>query len=168
MSAPAYFSYDPHRNLIIWTDPSSQAMNIARYPFRTDQTKQTDPLLLRTVYRNLADADFYTTATDITAIYPKIPVGIYLDKGSTSAFWSNTSECYGNGNCLGLEGNWECECKTGTGNCNPGSKQCPKGYAWFNKPSIDDVAHDAVVECSNMGICDHFTGECSCRFGFEV
>lgn len=51
------------------------------------------------------------------------------------------------------------------GNCI--AKSCPKGPAWFNKPSVDNLAHDVEVECSNMGLCDHITGLCKCRDGYE-
>ena len=33
---------------------------------------------------------------------------------------------------------------------------------------MDEIAHDVVMECSNMGLCDRKTGACQCRIGYEV
>jgi hypothetical protein len=33
---------------------------------------------------------------------------------------------------------------------------------------VDEIAHDEQLECSNMGLCQRQTGQCSCRPGFEV
>jgi hypothetical protein len=38
----------------------------------------------------------------------------------------------------------------------------------WHKPVGENTAHDELVECSNMGRCDRFSGQCSCRPGFEV
>ena len=51
------------------------------------------------------------------------------------------------------------------GNCR--HKYCPKGPAWFHEPVADDIALDELIECSNMGICNHHTGQCTCRTGYE-
>ena len=141
-------------------------MNIARFPYRTDMPRELDPLAYRTVYMDLENKKLYTNGTNVKLIYPKMPVGMYLDKGSVSHLWDYTSECYGHGVCAGLVGNWECQCFGGySGNCNSG-RSCPTGHAWFHKPTVDNIAHDDVVECSNMGICDRSTGDCTCRDGF--
>ena len=38
----------------------------------------------------------------------------------------------------------------------------------FAEPIVNDIAHDQLVECSNMGVCNHVTGVCQCHPGFEV
>jgi hypothetical protein len=65
-----------------------------------------------------------------------------------------------------LAGKWVCECHDGfLGDCQ--TRSCPVGPAWFQEPILTDHAHDLLVECSNMGICDRSTGLCECRSGFE-
>lgn len=43
--------------------------------------------------------------------------------------------------------------------------ECPKGKAWFDLPTSDDVAHQ-LAECSNAGVCDRLKGDCICLSGF--
>lgn len=38
----------------------------------------------------------------------------------------------------------------------------------FSEPFVDNIAHDTMVECSNMGTCDHTTGQCKCFDGYSV
>ena len=43
------------------------------------------------------------------------------------------------------------------GKCDPGyfgdcqARTCPTGRAWFHEPAVNEIAHDELVECSNMG-----------------
>ena len=37
----------------------------------------------------------------------------------------------------------------------------------FSEPVVDGVAHDVMVECSNMGVCDRLRGVCNCADGYE-
>lgn len=147
---PRYFTYDAHRKLIVWSDPGGEGIFIARYPYRIDEPLEKDPLRTRLIWVNPANAVSYPSSVNTSLIFPKLPVGIYLDKGSFSSTFESTTECYGNGYCKGPEGNWECECYEGSvagtsqGNCNPKTKECPKGLAWFNKPVVDERAHDQV------------------------
>lgn len=135
---------------------------------------EKDPLINRIIFVDSANPISYPSSVNTSIIFPKLPVGIYLDKGSPNSVFDRTLDCYGNGYCRGLAGNWECLCNddsnagTSQGNCNPISKTCPVGYAWFSKPIVDNRAHDEVAECSNMGICNRKTGECLCNAGFEV
>ena len=59
-----------------------------------------------------------------------------------------------------------CICEDGFigGDCS--QRSCPHGLTWFGYPSTDDVAHDMMSECSNMGTCLRTTGECRCNDGF--
>ena len=58
-----------------------------------------------------------------------VPYGIAIDKGMQNPEWGQYLECYGNGRCLGLSGNWACECYDGFyGDCS--QRVCPKGNAW--------------------------------------
>lgn len=183
LGTPRYFSYDAHRKLLVWSDPTTKTISIARYPYRIDYSRSQDPLSFRTIYTS-PDALAHPLSVDVANdIFPKIPVGIYLDKGSISTLWGSagrtdlagveaselppiTLECYGLGSCGGLAKNWVCECNADQyGNCL--AKECPKGLAWFNKQTVDDVAHDVFVECSGMGLCNHISGQCECKAGFE-
>ena len=44
---------------------------------------------------------------------------------------------------------------------------CPSGTAWVDYATGNNIAHAALTECSNMGVCDRATGRCSCRLGFS-
>jgi hypothetical protein len=94
------------------------------------------------------------------------PMGLLIDIGLGPALWDDLIDCYGNGVCLGLEGSFQCQCTRGFyGDCL--SRSCPLGRAWFHEPAVDEVAHDVMMECSNMGICDRGNGQCTCRKGYE-
>jgi hypothetical protein len=148
---PRYFTYDSHRKLIVWSDPGGEGIFIARYPYRIDEPLEKDPLRTRLIWVNPANAVSYPSSVNTSLIFPKLPVGIYLDKGSFSSTFEGTTECFGNGYCKGAEGNWECECYEGSvagtsqGNCSPKTKDCPMGLAWFSKPVVDERAHDQVL-----------------------
>lgn len=43
-------------------------------------------------------------------------------------------------------------------------RRCPKGKAWWDDPTANDVAH-GWAECSNRGLCNRGTGECKCDSG---
>lgn len=147
---PRYFTYDTHRKLIVWSDPGGEGIFIARYPYRIDEPLEKDPLRTRLIWVNPANAVSYPSSVNTSLIFPKLPVGIYLDKGSFSSTFESTTECYGNGNCRGLAGNWLCDCyegsvsETSQGNCSPKTKDCPMGLAWYNKPVVNERAHDEV------------------------
>ncbi len=44
-------------------------------------------------------------------------------------------------------------------------RTCPSGKAWADVPAADMTAHQPA-ECSNRGICNRVTGQCSCFDGF--
>uniref|UniRef100_A0A7S3XN04 EGF-like domain-containing protein n=1 Tax=Heterosigma akashiwo TaxID=2829 RepID=A0A7S3XN04_HETAK len=75
-------------------------------------------------------------------------------------------ECSLNGYCDDGDQEYRCYCADTwfSGDCS--LRGCPEGRSWFSYPSEDDKAHDEMVECSNMGICDTAEGVCSCRDGF--
>lgn len=59
-----------------------------------------------------------------------------------------------------------CACADGYfgGDCS--QRTCKKGLSWFSYPSANDVAHDKMAECSDMGICHRVSGQCFCNEGF--
>ena len=82
---------------------------------------------MRTIYTSPdSDAISYPSSVLPASLFPKIPIGIALDRGSPSTYWgssgatststydgttsssSMTKECYGLGTCGGLEGHWIC------------------------------------------------------------
>lgn len=78
--------------------------------------------------------------------------------------------CSGHGQCVlsSIEGAY-CSCSKGYQNSagpDCSYRECPKGVAWSNFATADDVAH-TEVECSNMGVCDYTRGTCDCMSGFE-
>lgn len=41
-------------------------------------------------------------------------------------------------------------------------RTCPRGTSWADAPWGTDAAHERIVECSDGGVCDRKSGECSC------
>ena len=80
--------------------------------------------------------------------------------------------CSGHGICRNSYS--QCDCYDGWGSVTdiavykaPDCSQrvCPPGRAWGDVPTAVDKAH-AMAECSNRGVCDRTTGECTCFSGF--
>merc|ERR1719486_1288139 len=44
---------------------------------------------------------------------------------------------------------------------------CPTGISWSKVKTSSNFAHEEKRECSDGGICDTSTGECTCFPGFE-
>jgi hypothetical protein len=72
--------------------------------------------------------------------------------------------CYGNGFCNYTSD--VCICNDNFYGPDCQQRRCPKGTAWFDFPSANNVGHTTLIECSNMGHCDKLTGLCTCRDGF--
>lgn len=72
--------------------------------------------------------------------------------------------CSGHGLCD--EPNRQCKCFEGYQGADCSEMICPFGHAWADAPYATDQAH-ALVECSNMGVCDRTTGLCTCKDMFE-
>ncbi|ETO71029.1 hypothetical protein F444_12548 [Phytophthora nicotianae P1976] len=74
--------------------------------------------------------------------------------------------CSGHGYCTGSP-SYKCICEKGwsTGDCS--SRKCPSGPSWFTSPSASNTVHNQWSECSDAGICDRTTGQCSCYTPFE-
>ena len=72
------------------------------------------------------------------------------------------SLCNGHGVCNKYS---KCECYKGYigGDCS--LMQCPFSAAWSDQAYAVDLAH-APTECSNRGVCDRQSGECTCMAGF--
>ena len=70
--------------------------------------------------------------------------------------------CNGHGEC-GPSGTCKCHAGYQGGDCS--ERICPFGPAWTDIPYATDKAH-ALAECSNRGLCDRSTGQCSCMSGF--
>jgi len=144
---------DGKYGILLWADTKQQQVNFYRYTGKFNNTF----------------GEVYTPERQIDnwpGYYPKIPVGITVDDGMGVPRWGNYLDCYGHGTCLGLAGKWRCECFYGYyGDCQ--SKECPRGRAWFSEPIVDNIAHDQLLECSNKGRCDQYTGTCQCQRGFE-
>ncbi|KAF4141283.1 hypothetical protein GN958_ATG09548 [Phytophthora infestans] len=74
--------------------------------------------------------------------------------------------CSGHGYCTGSP-SYKCVCEKGwtTGDCS--SRKCPSGPSWLTTPSVANTVHNQRSECSDAGICDRTTGQCSCYTPFE-
>lgn len=154
ISNPQYIFLDDSQNLVLWSDIDAQQIAFQRY--------------IKEPFDLFSPGVAYVPNNDPRRTHLKqfYPVALVIDIGLGPPLWDDLVECYGNGVCLGLEGNFECKCKRGYfGDCQ--ARTCPTGRAWFHEPAVDEVAHDVYMECSNMGICDRRSGECSCRRGFE-
>ncbi|KAG3248892.1 hypothetical protein PI124_g6449 [Phytophthora idaei] len=84
------------------------------------------------------------------------------------------NDCSGHGTCTLLSK--VCICNSGWGaptdvadykspDCS--TRVCPSNYAWNSIPTSTTTAHDIIVECSAMGVCNRPTGTCKCFSGFE-
>ena len=94
------------------------------------------------------------------------------------------NSCSGHGTCNGED---QCECQDEGIVINPAGNSedkmaawtgadcsamtCPRGISW-TKPSKSDAnamlycAHEEGQECSDMGLCDRTTGQCTCFAGY--
>jgi hypothetical protein len=162
--SPKSLVIDEARQYVVWSEPKNGELRFARYV-----TTISDDIEGRGIAWNghtPNPADEYKSVTSLPDPYLWSPVHMMFDNGFGPARWGNTAECYGNGRCLGLEGNWVCDCYNGyEGDCQKIS--CPKGRAWWNEPIVDNIAHDIYVECSGIGTCDYLTGTCKCKYGYE-
>jgi hypothetical protein len=82
----------------------------------------------------------------------------------TSTSGGVASICGGRGTCSGSAA-YTCACYAGyTG---PACEQvlCPLAPAWFDEPSATDTAH-GLAECANRGVCNRYSGTCTCPTGF--
>ncbi len=66
------------------------------------------------------------------------------------------SETSGNCNCINGYFGYKCQ-----------YKYCPFGTSWHSKPLVEHARNTENVACSNAGDCDHDTGECICRPGYD-
>lgn len=155
---------DDTRDILLWTDPDLYEVGWWDITNRSLGNKTSG-----TVYNFKENFlyEIYRTGENFlkTEEYER-PVGIVLDKGMQNPRWANYLDCFGNGRCTGLEGNWKCECFPGYyGDCS--MRTCPTGPAWFSEPRVADISHDVEMECSNAGNCDRATGQCVCSEGYE-
>mmetsp|Transcript_10842 Transcript_10842/g.14124 ORF Transcript_10842/g.14124 Transcript_10842/m.14124 type:complete len:663 (+) Transcript_10842:334-2322(+) len=72
------------------------------------------------------------------------------------------NSCSAHGTCVDRV----CECYAGFTGADCSERLCPFAAAWADQATATDTAHNDA-ECSNMGICDRTTGECTCRDFFE-
>lgn len=151
MNSPAYLLLDEKTEYLLWSDTSTKQIHFHRSHYREIDQSVSGKAFEQDMVQH--------------QIVPDAPVAMMLDRGLGLPRFGRYLECYGNGECLGLEGNWECKCFDGYfGDCQ--ARTCPTGRAWFHEPIVDEIAHDELVECSNMGTCDRGTGTCTCRDGY--
>jgi hypothetical protein len=73
--------------------------------------------------------------------------------------------CTGHGSIDPTTGLCNCITNWHGGDCS--LRYCPVGPSWAEPSQEDHQRYRPRVECSNMGICDDFTGKCNCRSGYE-
>eukprot|EP00596_Hydrurales_sp_CCMP1899_P010196 CAMPEP_0119052758 /NCGR_PEP_ID=MMETSP1177-20130426/73946_1 /TAXON_ID=2985 /ORGANISM="Ochromonas sp, Strain CCMP1899" /LENGTH=594 /DNA_ID=CAMNT_0007032425 /DNA_START=1758 /DNA_END=3542 /DNA_ORIENTATION=- len=140
-----YLAIDTDITTLLWSTPSTFQVIFQRYVDQPD--------------------DLYPAGIAYNADDGFAPVGLAFDTGLGPPNFAHR-ECYGNGRCSGFIGNFACECDSGFfGDCQ--IRHCATGNAWWHEPIVDEIAHDEQLECSNMGLCQRETGQCSCRPGFE-
>ena len=71
--------------------------------------------------------------------------------------------CSGHGFCTHES---RCDCFDNWEGTNCAKRSCPRGWAWSDVATAEDVAH-AKATCSNRGHCDYATGLCACAAGFD-
>jgi hypothetical protein len=157
LEVPRYLNIDEYNHYLLWTEPTLNQVRFARYIDIWDDI-EGNGIAFNGHLRNPNGDD--------TNPYQYQPIAMLFDRGLGRPRWGQTVDCYGNGLCQGMEGNFVCECHNGfSGDCQTVS--CPKGKAWYEEPAVNNIAHDSYVDCSNMGVCDYTTGTCQCRYGFE-
>lgn len=89
--------------------------------------------------------------------------------GLASAACPNS--CNGHGTCNALD---QCTCYLESSDevsaamwtgADCSEMTCPRGTSWIEASDVN--AHTPDVECSDAGVCDRATGECSCFDGYE-
>ena len=153
-----FLAMDDINNVVMWSSITNQSISYARVEDRDGVLGYYEAF--EEGYRRQLVYDGYLTED--------IPVGLAMDGGIGHQDFEDGDylECHGHGRCMGNKGHFRCECFPGfRGDCSTYS--CPTGPAWFHEPVVDAVAHDVMLECSNMGICDRTRGVCACRAGFE-
>lgn len=149
-----YLALDVDNTFLLFSDASRGIVGYRFYNYDPDNTFQYG-----IGFSGMSDGS-------IEQRIPRAVVGLALDFGMGKLYDDSILDCYGRGRCLGLEGNYVCECDRGFyGDCQ--AAQCPTGPSWWHEPFVADIAHDIDVECSNAGLCDRFTGTCTCFDGFE-
>ena len=71
--------------------------------------------------------------------------------------------CSGHGFCTHES---RCDCFDNWEGINCAKRSCPRGWAWSDVATAEDVAH-AKATCSNRGHCDRITGLCTCLAEFQ-
>lgn len=93
MVSPRYMTFDYNLSILFWTDISLKEINFDRYGQKND----------------FPDADvglLYQPGGKLNRPrIPTIPVGLAIDRGLGAPTWGTYLDCYGNGYCLGPEGN---------------------------------------------------------------
>ena len=158
---PAYMTLEFDSRVLIWSDPDLYSI---KYMDTTRDGNNTAIDQYSGTVWNF-DRNYMPAYMHLVENWEK-PYGIAIDHGLSDPNFGKYLNCYGNGYCLGYDGNYKCECDKGFfGNCK--LRSCPTGPAWFHEPIVDNYAHDINVECSNAGVCDYNTGECLCHQGYE-
>jgi len=87
--------------------------------------------------------------------------------------------CNGHGKCVSTGSGPTCQCDLGWGSefditewrsPSCARRSCPAGEAWgmaaMNRGNDNTMTAHELRECSNVGLCDHDTGKCSCPTGY--
>lgn len=77
----------------------------------------------------------------------------------------SSTVCGGNGYFNSSNG--LCICLSGYYGYNCQLRYCPAGTSWYSDPITNSSRFMPSLECSNMGFCNHTSGICKCRPGFE-
>jgi len=91
--------------------------------------------------------------------------GVFLKQ----AFGACDNNCSGHGSCMiddvcSCYDNWGVGLSHDSGDCS--DRVCPFELAWVDTPDKEGMFH-RYAECSNRGICNRDSGECTCFDGYE-
>lgn len=87
------------------------------------------------------------------------------------------NSCSGHGTCNHFD---QCDCYDEVGRDDPSTKHynmytgadcsqytCPRGTSWTQRLTASTNQHLVNIECSDAGLCNRATGECTCFPGYE-
>jgi hypothetical protein len=158
---PPYFGYDCSLTACSTGDDPSSTLTSAECNGRGSCDYETGSCNCEDGYSSSTSQNDCAVKDDMTvAACPQAPASREPGYGGIEL----TGTCSNHGFCNTRDSDKSkyCQCHTGWTNYVCDHRTCPTGRAWFDEATDSDTAH-ALDECSAVGICDRYTGQCKCR-----